>query len=425
MSRPIAYDATHLVSRLNRVSTTGMDRIDLSYARHLTSQARICCGTHFGLFNPHLFSPSRVGDLVDFMERRIGERELIGDDMRWKMLRSWLVDDSSAQIQDPAPTTLRPSKHLGLQKQIQLRVAHDRGVSIPENAIYLNIAQHAFEHHWFFNWLDRRKDVLPVFFIHDLLPLDYPEFFPEQYEFRFKRRVETMLRHSRAILTTTTHVAERIRAEFAAHGARNVPILVEPPASPLDDSHTAHGGPELEHTDYFVAISTIEPRKNHILLLNIWRELAASMPKVPKLVIIGLRGWGNNQTISMIERSKSSRAHVYTTSELSSGGLKLLIAHSNAVLMPSFAEGYGLSVVEALSLGKPVIASDIPVFREVAQNCATFLSPIDGAAWLDAVTQFSDRSSIRYIDAVKRASNFVKPTWDSYFSNVDAFLENL
>jgi hypothetical protein len=49
-----------------------------------------------------------------------------------------------------------------------------------------------------------RPDVVPVFLIHDLLPLDFPEFFPRGYELRFRRRVETMVQRARAVIVTTS-----------------------------------------------------------------------------------------------------------------------------------------------------------------------------------------------------------------------------
>ena len=90
-----------------------------------------------------------------------------------------------------------------------------------------------------------------------------------------------------------------------------------------------------------------------------------------------------------------------------------------AVLMPSFAEGYGIPVVEALSLGTPVICADIPVFREISQNRALLKSPIDGRGWLEAPD-----SALREKYAEK-AHKFKAPTWDNYFRNVQNFLATL
>ena len=73
--------------------------------------------------------------------------------------------------------------------------------------------------------------------------------------------------------------------------------------------------------------------------------------------------------------------------------MKSLIASSLGMLAPSFAEGYGLPIVEALHLGVPVVASDIPAHREIAGHAAMLLDPIDGPAWRSAITALSARQS--------------------------------
>ena len=112
-----------------------------------------------------------------------------------------------------------------------------------------------------------------VFFVHDLLPLDRPEFFRPGYEALFRRRIDTILRHAHALLTTSHVVAERLRREIS-RGAARIPIHVEPPPSTLNDTMDARDD-ALARSDYFVLLSTLEPRKNHLMLLNVWRALAA------------------------------------------------------------------------------------------------------------------------------------------------------
>jgi glycosyltransferase involved in cell wall biosynthesis len=424
-ARPLVYDATHLVTRLDCVATTGIDWVDRIYAQHLVRNARIDCGLHYGLHSPHVLAPRRIGDILQSYAQNLSLAA--GDD--WRELRAWLT---GAEPPERKPATLLAQAAAAAlwtkthAQKARARLSHDRSYRIPDGAIYLNIAQHAFEYHRLFDWLDQRPDLVPVFFVHDMLPLDYPEFFRHGYEQRFRRRAETILRHSRAIVTTSQCTARRIEAEYVSHNQRPVPIHVQPLASPLDLANESMSiDPELAASCYFVVISTIEPRKNHLMLLNIWRSLVSRDGDAPKLVSVGLRGWNSSPTITVFERSTTLRHYVRTASGLSPTALRSLLANARALLMPSYAEGYGLPIVEALSLATPVIASDIPVFHEMAQGCATFLSPLDGAGWRDMIRRFAAENSQTYDDAVQRARAFVKPTWDGYFEGVETFLASL
>ena len=93
--------------------------------------------------------------------------------------------------------------------------------------------------------------------------------------------------------------------------------------------------------------------------------------------------------------------------------------------MPSFAEGYGLPIVEALSLGTPVVASDISVFRGISQGCAILRHPLDGIGWRDAILSLCDAHAPLTLEARRKAEAFCAPTWPAYFDKVRAFLAEL
>ena len=93
--------------------------------------------------------------------------------------------------------------------------------------------------------------------------------------------------------------------------------------------------------------------------------------------------------------------------------------------MPSFAEGYGLPVVEAIAAGVPVIASDIPVFHEVGGGRLLTIDPTDGPAWRSAICQFwRDESPERKV-CQTNIEGYVTPDWPSFFDKVEHFLQSL
>jgi glycosyltransferase involved in cell wall biosynthesis len=417
MTRPIVYDATHLVSRWRAIGSAGIGCVDLAFARHLVAHPGLACGAHYGYPRPHVFSRERIAALLD----EIAPREPAPDD-DWTPLRDFLLDVGTDG--SPADNGTPYAPRLGdVWRQTRCRLARDSG-AIPDSAIYLNIAQHACEFPLLFDWLARRPDLRPVFFVHDLLPLDCPEFFRPGYDRLFRRRLATILRHASALLTTTQIVAERLAREVAQAGSR-APIHVQPLASPLERASAEEAqDPTLAGCSYFVIVSTLEPRKNHLLLLDIWRALAARTTP-PKLVLVGGAGWENEQILDMLGRCEPLRRNIRWVRDLSAPSLRRLVANANALLMPSYAEGYGLPVVEALGLGAPAIVSDIPTFREIARDRALFLSPIDGKGWMETILEFGDRRAPRRLAALEAARGFEAPDWKGYFAGIESFLAGL
>ena len=102
-----------------------------------------------------------------------------------------------------------------------------------------------------------------------------------------------------------------------------------------------------------------------------------------------------------------------------------LLAGSRALLFPSFAEGYGLPLAEALALGVPALCSDLPALREVGGAVPDYLDPLDGAAWRRAVLDYADPASAARAAQLRRLAHWRAPSWDAHFAAVDALLERV
>jgi glycosyltransferase involved in cell wall biosynthesis len=254
------------------------------------------------------------------------------------------------------------------------------------------------------------------------LPLDYPEYFPDGEAEKTHARIDTALRFGRAFLVSTHAVRRRLACEIERRGFAPRPIWAHPFPSPLADFAPNPRPPERH--PYFVVVGTIEPRKNHLLLLQIWREMAQRSIPLPRLVIVGGRGWENEQVVDMLERCEAIKPHVAQATSLGSQDLADLIDGARAVLAPSFEEGYGLPIVEALSLGAPVVAAESDAAREVSQGRACLLSSLDGLGWAGEIERLA--SDTDYHAARRsRARGFVAPNWRDYFASLDEFVSGL
>jgi len=114
----------------------------------------------------------------------------------------------------------------------------------------------------------------------------------------------------------------------------------------------------------FLAVGTLEPRKNHSYLLDAFDRLWESGSKV-RLCLVGNGGWKCEELINRISKHPRTGKSLFWFKKLGDDGLEYAYRHADALVMSSHAEGFGLPIVEALQRGLPVMASDIPVFREI------------------------------------------------------------
>lgn len=189
-------------------------------------------------------------------------------------------------------------------------------------------------------------------------------------------------------------------------------------------------GPRKRIHVFIQPVGTIEGRKNHQLLLSVWKDLVArsmastSSSAVPRLVVVGRRGWQAEEVFALLDQH-DFQGHVIEAGPQADAQLAQEIRGARALLFPSFAEGFGMPMVEALAAGVPVIASDLEVFREVGQGVPDLLPVSDVAAWRDAVLDYARPDSAARARQLNRIRQFRAPSWTDHFARIDAMISDL
>jgi glycosyltransferase involved in cell wall biosynthesis len=274
------------------------------------------------------------------------------------------------------------------------------------------------------NWLARRK-CRSVVFIHDLIPIQFPEYSHPQEKRRHTRRMVNVLQNAAGIIVNSECTASALRSFARAQDLTCPPILANPLGHDLPDQHndTLRIRPE---PPYFVLLGTIEPRKNHLLILGLWRELVRRHgSSTPRLVVAGRRGWECEQVVDMLERCEAIHPHLVELNNASDDQVADLIRGARALLMPSFAEGFGMPVQEALAWGTPVISSPLPAIKEFAGDIPDYAEPYDGARWLELLEDYSQAESRLRTAQMERLPAFKDTTWPAHFARVEEFLASL
>lgn len=126
---------------------------------------------------------------------------------------------------------------------------------------------------------------------------------------------------------------------------------------------------------YIMMVSTLEPRKNHMKLIGAWEKIRQSQGLEDlRLIIVGELGWSYDNILRAM-KPWQEQGQLFHLSRVPSANLRALYNGAEAVVCPSLAEGFDLSGIEAMLCGALVVASDIPVHREVYGEHASYFNP--------------------------------------------------
>lgn len=257
-------------------------------------------------------------------------------------------------------------------------------VRFPPNSILINLGTSWWLGDYFARLRgEAERNGLKYFpFVHDLIPLRFPEFVASGQSRLFANWIYGALRHSTRILTNSEATATDINQFASKHGLRAapaVPIKLDGEAlsarsSRADDAEFLR---ELGLTplSYVLFVGTIEPRKNHLTVLTVWKDLIEKHGAdwVPTLVCVGKPGWKNEDVYARLAASGHVKARVQMLVDVSDAGLHVLYKHCLFSLLPSLYEGWGLPITESLAHRKVPIISRVGGQAEAGRDLAVYV----------------------------------------------------
>jgi glycosyltransferase involved in cell wall biosynthesis len=390
----VILDVSRLLTVANRAAPTGIDRVELAYARHWLAAAEDSCSFVAELrpFGFAVLPRAVVADLVAALEA------------------CWLTGGRGAAR---AARRARLALPFGLGALTGVLASR-------RSKVFLLVSHRGLESR------QRIRDFLKpdcafVPLIHDLIPLKHPEFARRGTAPKHRARITTTAASARAVIVNSASTAQEL-APLIAGRPGPAPIVV----APLGVSPPAVEPPAPGEPPYFVVLGTIEPRKNHLLLLELWRDFAARLgAAAPRLLVIGRRGWENDRIIAMLDDRAALGGLVDEKGALPDREVARLLRGARGLLFPSFAEGYGLPLAEALALGVPAICADIPALREVGGAVPDFLDPRDAPAWRDAILDYARPVSAARDAQAARLAAWQAPCWRDHFAVVERLIASL
>lgn len=377
-------DLSRSFSRLGRGAPTGIDRVERAYLDEVIRREG------WGLIRTPrgflMFEPDRLARLPSYLDRTD-------------------LDGADQQSTIRAIASSRASS-LSIRK-IMWRMPNGLG--------YMNVG-HTNLNPATFRAMMEMPDNRKIVMIHDTIPIDHPGYQTEASRAKFIERLTAVINFANHIVVPSDEVKENIERRMVGTGHR-VPVLVSPLGIDIGGTPATV---ERSEKPYFVVLGTIEPRKNHKLLIDIWERMHRKMDeaRIPELRIIGARGWKNDEVFDRLDNSPIMGRTVFELGPLSDKEMKPHLAGATGLLFPSHVEGFGLPPFEATQLGVPAICSPLRSIEVYLGDMAIYANPDDMYQWFQAIRELASEDEADRIQRKAALQSYALPTWDKHFDRV-------
>ncbi len=390
-------DLTRSLRRAGRMET-GIDRVEHAYLSHFLTDDVAVFGLARSAFGYLLLDQTGMQGFLDRIEGRVplGEADLLSRLPRGR---------SHAQAR--AESDMR---RLAVARALPARLAKLLRRVMPDGYDYFDVGHS--------NLTNRVFDAIQasggrsLVMVHDVIPLEHPEWQRAGTVGQFRGKMRRVSSKADCVIYNSHDTQRRSEVFFQDWGRVPVPIVAHLGTNFLaPDAEQIPTGLPVDRP-YFVTVGTIEPRKNHAFLLDIWQELG---PAAPPLFICGARGWKNEAVFARLD-DLTAESNIYELPGLSDAALAALVQGAAGSLFPSFAEGFGFPPIEALTLGSRVLCNNLQVLSEVLGDMPVYAPVSDRSLWINTIKKWEKKPP-----EVQKAEHFSGPQWSDHFKTVLRF----
>ena len=405
-TQTVVFDVSRTITGASRGFLTGIDRVERAYLEHFLNSPR-----------PVLFLVRFKGKSALLTQHSMQELYTL-----IQQSGPWDTPGIGASLRRPKRRAAAPIRATVRRLAISWPFLQ-RGLKAhaPDGFTYLNVG-HEQLHPSLWPKLKRSGAGKIIAMIHDLIPIDFPQLTAPKSTANFGLRMQALTRHADFFIYNSSDTKHRMQRWFekweTSVDGRVVLLGTDP--LPVTNGNDA----EPSTTPYFICLSTIEPRKNHKLLLDIWAEFHTTLPEdeIPHLHIVGRRGWLNEAVFKTLDTAPFMGKTVFEHNLMPDDQLGPLLKGARALLFPSLAEGFGYPLVEALQMRVPVICSNLPCFHEIAGDAPIYLDTKNQQDWANKIREVATSDSI---SGEPENKSLKLPTWDAHFHNIDTILDDI
>lgn len=235
-----------------------------------------------------------------------------------------------------------------------------------------------------------------AFVFHDNIPLDHAEYLADNSVLKDENKHEKIhgaLRRGDSIALCASDFARKGLESFdRRQRSSGKPIAMFPMPSTLYLKAARDGRAErLQAPQPFILYcSTVEVRKNHILLARIWKDALDRGQQLPPLYCVGKWGWRVDELSRFMDANPRLSGHIRFLGQIPDDELIDLYRSALFAVFPSFLEGWGLSASEALDFGLPIVVSTAPALREATRGLMPAVDPRDQEAWYRQIVRLAE-----------------------------------
>ena len=261
------------------------------------------------------------------------------------------------------------------------------------------------------------RDITIMAIVNDVMPITNPEWFEKRLATQFTTWFDAVKLYASTIVA----ISEFTRNEVVKLGATQQVAVVtygaDFPAATYKKNDAAFA---LPAEPYVLCVGTLEPRKNHAVLLDAFDSLRNAYPTL-SLVLVGRRGWQTDALVKRLRNHPEFGHRLLWIDTATDSQLDRLYRHCSVVAVPSICEGLGLPVIEALMRGAPVVSSPGGALLEAGGDLVTYVDPLDAAQWSLAISQAVVSPSPTVGDG---AEMYVGPTWANTAEQISGLVRN-